>query len=34
MTPEEALRGYTTWAAYSAFLERETGVVAPGRWQT
>jgi len=30
--PEEALRGYTTWAAYTAFLERETGVLAPGRW--
>ncbi len=32
MTPEEALRGYTTWAAYTAFLEKETGVLAPGRW--
>jgi hypothetical protein len=32
MTAEEALRGYTTWAAYTAFLEKETGVLAPGRW--
>jgi predicted amidohydrolase YtcJ len=32
MTPEEALRGYTTWAAYSAFLEDRTGLLAPGRW--
>ncbi len=32
MTAEEALRGYTTWAAYSAFVERETGVLQPGRW--
>src|SRR5499426_2584965 len=32
MTPEEALRGYTTWPAYAAFQERQTGVLAPGRW--
>ena len=32
MTAEEALRGYTTWAAYTAFEEKETGVLAPGRW--
>ena len=32
MTPEEAVRGYTTWAAYAAFWEEETGVLAPGRW--
>jgi hypothetical protein len=32
MTPEESLRGYTSWAAYAAFLERDTGVIAPGRW--
>lgn len=32
MTPEEALRGYTTWNAYAAFWEKETGVLAPGRW--
>jgi hypothetical protein len=32
MTPEEALRGYTTWAAYAAFTEDQTGVLAAGRW--
>jgi predicted amidohydrolase YtcJ len=32
MTPEEAVRGYTTWNAYAASWERETGVLAPGRW--
>ena len=32
MTPEEALRGYATWAAYASFLESETGAIAPGRW--
>jgi hypothetical protein len=32
MTPEEALRGYTTWAAYVCFNEDRTGVLAPGRW--
>jgi hypothetical protein len=32
MTPEEALRGYTTWAAYAAFVEDRTGVLAPGHW--
>lgn len=32
MTPEEALRGYTSWNAYAAFCEKETGVIAPGRW--
>lgn len=32
MTPEEALRGYTTWAAYAAFAEGQTGVLAVGRW--
>ncbi len=32
MTPEETLRAYTTWAAYAAFLEKETSVIAPGRW--
>ncbi len=32
MTPEEAVRGYTTWAAYAAFWEKETGAIAPGRW--
>ncbi len=32
MTPEEAIRGYTTWNAYSAFLEKDTGVLEVGRW--
>jgi predicted amidohydrolase YtcJ len=32
MTPEEALRGYTGWGAYAAFLEGVTGVLSPGRW--
>ncbi len=32
MTPEEALRGYTTWNAYAAGWEKESGVLAPGRW--
>jgi predicted amidohydrolase YtcJ len=32
LTPEEAVRGYTVWNAYPAFWERETGVLAPGRW--
>ena len=32
MTPEEALRGYTTWAAYAAFVEEHTGALAVGRW--
>jgi predicted amidohydrolase YtcJ len=32
MTPEEAVRGYSTWAAFASFTEKETGVLAPGRW--
>jgi len=32
MTPEEAVRGYTTWNAYAAGWEKESGVLAPGRW--
>ncbi len=32
MTAEEALRGYTNWAAYAAFWEKETGTLAPGKW--
>lgn len=32
LTPEEAARGYSTWAAYAAFAEADTGVLAPGRW--
>ncbi|HKQ90071.1 MAG TPA: amidohydrolase [Blastocatellia bacterium] len=30
--PEEAVRAYSTWAAYAAFWEKESGVIAPGRW--
>ena len=32
MTPEEALRGYTNWGAYSAFAEDRTGTLVPGHW--
>jgi predicted amidohydrolase YtcJ len=32
LTPEEAVRGYTTWNAYAGFTEKETGVLAAGRW--
>jgi len=32
MSPEEAVRGYTTWNAYAAGWENESGVIAPGRW--
>jgi predicted amidohydrolase YtcJ len=32
LTPEEAVRGYTTWNAYAAFWEKESGELAPGRW--
>jgi predicted amidohydrolase YtcJ len=32
LTPEEAVRGYTTWNAYAASWEKESGVLAPGRW--
>ncbi len=32
MTREEAVRGYTVWPAYAAFLEDETGVIQPGKW--
>lgn len=31
MTPEEALRGYSTWAAYAAFAEADRGTLAAGR---
>lgn len=31
MTPEEAVRGYSTWAAYAAFAEADLGQIAPGR---
>jgi predicted amidohydrolase YtcJ len=29
---EEAVRAYTSWAAYSAFRETQTGVLKPGFW--
>jgi predicted amidohydrolase YtcJ len=32
MSAEEAVRGYSVWSAYSAFLEDYTGVLEPGRW--
>ena len=32
LTTEEAVRAYTVWPAYAAFLEDETGTLAPGKW--
>jgi predicted amidohydrolase YtcJ len=32
MTVEEAVRGYTTWAAWATFNERSGGVIVAGRW--
>ncbi|MGI9262793.1 MAG: amidohydrolase [Woeseiaceae bacterium] len=32
LTSEEAIRGYTGWAAYSALLENEVGQLAAGYW--
>ncbi|MEJ2204413.1 MAG: amidohydrolase [Gemmatimonadota bacterium] len=32
VTPEEAVRAYTTGAAYASHLEGRTGVLEPGRW--
>jgi hypothetical protein len=32
MTPEEGVRGYTTWNAYAASWEKESGLLASGRW--
>ena len=35
LRPQQAClltRGYTTWAAYAAFVEEQTGVLAAGRW--
>lgn len=32
LTIEESLRAYTSWAAYSAFRENDTGVLATGKW--
>jgi predicted amidohydrolase YtcJ len=31
MTPEEAVRGYSTWAAYASFAEGDLGQIAAGR---
>lgn len=31
MTPEEAVRGYSTWAAYAGFAEQDLGQIAVGR---
>jgi predicted amidohydrolase YtcJ len=31
VTVEEAVRGYTTWAAFASFTENSAGVIAPGR---
>jgi len=32
VTIEEAIRAYTNWAAYSAFREKQTGLLKPGYW--
>ncbi|MGI9628946.1 MAG: amidohydrolase [Longimicrobiales bacterium] len=32
VTPEEAIRAYTSGAAFASFLEERTGRLAPGRW--
>ena len=32
LTAEETLRAYSTWAAYVAFSEEDTGVIEAGRW--
>lgn len=32
LTIEEAIRGYSTWPAYAAFMEQETGALALGKW--
>ncbi|MEM7358351.1 MAG: amidohydrolase [Pseudomonadota bacterium] len=29
---EEAIRGYTNWAAWAAFREQQTGILKPGYW--
>ena len=31
LSPEEAVRGYSTWAAYASFAENDGGQIAPGR---
>lgn len=32
MTPEEAVRGYTVWNAYTVFAEEKSGRLEPGFW--
>jgi predicted amidohydrolase YtcJ len=32
LTIEEAIRAYTSWSAYAAFREDQTGIIAKGRW--
>jgi predicted amidohydrolase YtcJ len=32
LTTEESIRGYTSGAAYAAFLEDETGTLEVGKW--
>ncbi len=32
LSPEEALRGYTSWSAYAGFSEGVTGILEAGRW--
>jgi len=32
LTIEEAIRAYTSWAAYAAFRADQTGIIAKGRW--
>jgi predicted amidohydrolase YtcJ len=32
LTSEEAVRGYTTGAAYAGFVENETGTLEVGKW--
>ena len=32
LTSEEAVRGYTNWAAYAAHVENEVGKLQPGMW--
>ena len=32
LTIEEAIRAYTSWSAYAAFREDQTGIIATGRW--
>ncbi|MFN0109631.1 MAG: amidohydrolase [Blastocatellia bacterium] len=32
LTAEESVRAYTVWNAFAAFGEKETGVIAAGRW--